>query len=253
MASSKRVVVTGSRGIAAGLVRALHATGVSTFLLGGGESDSQKLQQECSTVVGYLPIDLRDEELLTAAFVTANEKLGGFTDVIGVVGGSGRSFGDGPIHEMSKKAWEDTLELNLTTAFLTAREAVRHFQKSGGGSVTLTSSALATSPSPEFFLTHAYAVSKAAINGLVTALASTYVTEKIRVNAVAPGLVATPMAARAAENPVIAAFTKAKQPLVGEQLSVDSLIGAYLYLLNNSAVTGQVLVVDGGWSSVTNV
>lgn len=253
MILGKRVVVTGSRGIAAGIVRALDSRGISTFVIGGQAQDSERLADECGSVAGFAAIDLRDESATTSAFALAAEKLGGFTDVVGIVGGSGRVFGDGPIDQMSKSAWEQTLELNLTTAFLTAREAIKHFQNSGGGSVTLTSSVLATSPAPEFFLTHAYPVSKGAINSLVVALAAAYLKDNIRVNAVAPGLVATPMAARAAENPAIAAFTREKQPLQREQLPVTALVSAYLYLLENENVTGQVLTVDGGWSSVTNV
>jgi NAD(P)-dependent dehydrogenase (short-subunit alcohol dehydrogenase family) len=141
----------------------------------------------------------------------------------------------------------------LSTAFLTAREAIRIFLRLGSGSLTLTSSVLATSPSPEFFKTHAYATAKSGINGLVTTLSAAYVQQGIRVNAVAPGLVATPMAARAKDNPEIVEFTKKKQPFVGNQLSVDAIVSAYLYLLENKFVTGQVITVDGGWTSVTNV
>lgn len=245
----KRIVITGSRGIAEGLARALHSEKI--FLIGGLEEDSENLAKEHSQIVGFQAIDLRDEAAVESSFSEASKRLGGITDVIGVVGGSGRSFGDGPIVSVSKSAWDATLELNLTTAFLTAREAIKHIKENG--SVTLTSSVLATSPSPEYFQTHAYAVSKAAINGLVTALSAAYISKNIRVNAVAPSLVATPMAARAATNPEIIEFTKNKMPLVKEQLPVAEVVKAYLYLLNTSSVTGQVLNIDGGWTVISNV
>ena len=247
--TSKKVVITGSRGIAEGIARALSNERV--YLIGGLEEDSKALASELTQIVGYSPIDLRIETAVEDSFVKADAAMGGITDVIGIVGGSGRSFGDGPIDKISKSAWEATLDLNLSTAFLTAREAIRHIGENG--SITLTSSVLAVSPSPKYFQTHAYAVSKAAINGLVTALSAAYIDKNIRVNAVAPSLVATPMAARAATNPEIIEFTKEKMPLVKEQLPVAHVVQAYLYLLNNPAVTGQIITIDGGWTAITNV
>ena len=180
-------------------------------------------------------------------------KLGGLDHAVSIAGGSGRSFGDGPIDSVSKLAWEQTLELNLTTAFLTAREAIKYFKQGDGGSLTLTSSVLATSPSPEFFQTSAYAVAKGAINTMVSTLSASYLQNKIRVNAVAPSLVATPMAKRAAENPAISEFTKKKQPLAPYQLPVEQVVAGYIYLIENNAVTGQVLEIDGGWSTISGI
>lgn len=247
--TSRKVVITGSRGIAEGIARALSDDKV--FLIGGLEEDSKALAAELPQIVGYSPIDLRIETAVEESFDQAKAAMGGITDVIGIVGGSGRSFGDGPLDTISKSAWEATLDLNLSTAFLTAREAIRHIGENG--SITLTSSVLAVSPSPKYFQTHAYAVSKAAINGLVTALSAAYIDKNLRVNAVAPSLVATPMAARAATNPEIIQFTKEKMPLIKEQLPVAHVVQAYLYLLNNPAVTGQIITIDGGWSVITNV
>ena len=204
----KKVIITGSRGIAAGLARALNQRNYEIYLLGGEEADSASLAKECSNIVGFNSIDLRNESQVESAFTQAIKKLNGLDHVVSIVGGSGRSFGDGGIEEITKSAWDKTLELNLTTAFLTAREAIKYFNANGPGSLTLTSSTLANSPSPEHFKTHAYAASKGAINTLVVTLASSYLDKKIRVNAVSPSLVATPMAARAAE--IIAATSPLK-------------------------------------------
>ncbi|MFM8330019.1 MAG: SDR family NAD(P)-dependent oxidoreductase, partial [Actinomycetales bacterium] len=149
-----------------------------------------------------------------SAFASAERALGKITDVVGIVGGSGRKFGDGRVEEISLDAWNRTLALNLSTAFLTLREGVKLLKKSGG-SITLTGSVLATSPVKEHFTTHAYATSKAALEGLVRVSAASYLKEKIRINAVAPGLVDTPMAKRAGEDPVVKEFTAQKQPLAG--------------------------------------
>ena len=140
------------------------------------------------------------------------------------------------------------MALNLSTAFLTLREGVKLLGKNGG-SVTLTGSVLDTSPVKEHFTTHAYVTSKAALEALVRVSATSFLSEKIRINAVAPGLVDTPMAKRAGEDPVIQKFTAAKQPLAGGQLPATALTSAYLYLIDNQYVTGEVLTVDGGWRS----
>jgi NAD(P)-dependent dehydrogenase (short-subunit alcohol dehydrogenase family) len=246
----RKVVVTGSRGMAAGLVEALDKQGIFTFLLGGEESDGAALQARTNHVAGFAAIDLRDETAVESGFQKAKESLGTVTDVVAIAGGSGRSFGDTAIHDMSREAWDKTLELNLTTTFLTAREAIKSFMNNGGGSLILTSSVLAASPSPRFFKTHAYATAKAGITGLMTALAASYIDYGIRVNAIAPGLVATPMAARAATDPEIAKFVDQKQPLIGAQIPISELVSGFLFLLENKAITGQLITIDGGWSTV---
>ncbi len=245
---AKKVLITGSRGIAAALVAQLSTKSYSIYLVGGEEQDCKSLSTQFPQVVGYSAIDIRDEKQLQDAFDQAIDQLGGLDHAVSIVGGSGRSFGDGAIEDISKSAWDQTLELNLTTAFMTAREAIKYFKDHGGGSLTLTSSVLATSPSPEFFTTHAYAVAKGGINTLVKVLSAAYMANSIRVNAVAPSLVATPMAARAAQNPAIAEFTKRKQPFAPQQLSADQVAAAYVYLIENQGVTGQVIEIDGGWS-----
>ena len=251
MKTERKVVVSGSRGIAAGLVEALDRQGVNTFVLGGEESEGRDLMTHAPSLLGFDPIDLRDEAAVEAGFQRASELLGPITDVVAIAGGSGRSFGDGALHEISREAWDKTIELNLTTTFLTAREALKALMKNGGGSLTLTSSVLAASPSPEFFQTHAYSTSKAGIAGLTVTLAASYVGSNIRVNAIAPGLVATPMAARAATNPEIVEFTKHKQPLAGAQLPISDVVDGFLFLMENKSITGQILTIDGGWSTIS--
>lgn len=248
---AKQVIVTGSSGIAAALIRTLDARGDAIYIVGGIDAESETLSGECKNVRGFSSIDLREEHQAVGAFKSAESTLGNVTDIVGIVGGSGRKFGDGPLEEISLDAWNRTLELNLSTAFLTLREGLKLLKKRGG-SITLTGSVLATSPVKEHFTTHAYAISKVGLEGMVRVVANSYLSEKIRINAVAPGLVDTPMAKRAGENPVIQEFTAWKQPLAGGQLKANALTSAYLYLIDNQNVTGEVLTVDGGWRSMTN-
>ena len=116
------------------------------------------------------------------------------------------------------------------------------------GSVT------ATDPAPEFFATHAYAAAKGATTALMTTMAAAYATQGIRVNAVAPSVTDTPMAARAAGDPTIRAYNRRRQPLAGEMMDPAEIAHAAVYFLSDESrvVTGQLLKIDGGWS-VTSV
>ena len=108
----------------------------------------------------------------------------------------------------------------------------------------------AASPSPRYFSTFGYAAAKSAVVGMTRSAAAYYAGENIRFNVVAPALVDTPMARRAAGDEEIMAFVRTKQPLDGGRIGkADDLDGAVVYLLSEAAkfVTGQVLAVDGGW------
>ena len=105
------------------------------------------------------------------------------------------------MHELTDEGWDATLNLNLTSLFYSNRAAVRQFlAQGGGGSVLNMGSVLGYSPSPKFFATHAYAAAKAAIIGLTKTCAAHYAPHNIRFNVLAPALVETPMAQRAAND-----------------------------------------------------
>ena len=200
--------------------------------------------------------DLRLEADVEAAFARFDTAFGRLDAVYGVAGISARRFGDGPIHEATLEGWEAVVAANATSQFLVARAAVRRMiaqaPDAAGqrGSVLLMSSMLATRPVPEHFATHGYAATKGAIEGLVRAMAATYADDGIRVNAIAPSVVATPMSRRAQDDPAIVAYLGAKQPLAGGPLEADAVTAMALALLGDDGrmVTGQVIAVDGGWS-----
>ena len=87
----------------------------------------------------------------------------------------------------------------------------------------------------------------------MTTMAATYLPDRIRVNAVAPGLTDTPMATRAAGDRGSAPTRARKQPLAGEMMDPDEVAHAAVYFLSDEsrAVTGQLLKIDGGWSVVS--
>jgi NAD(P)-dependent dehydrogenase (short-subunit alcohol dehydrogenase family) len=249
----RSVVVTGASGIAAATARLVAAEGGRVFVTSLDEAECLELVAEIESKGGtaaFRPADLRVESEAAEAFQSALEFMGRIDGLVAVAGASGRSVGDGPIHEIPLNGWEKTLQANLSPLFLATRHAVGSMLEGGGGSVVVVSSVLATSPVPDLFATHAYAAAKGAANSLVTSLASYYAASSIRVNGVAPGLVRTPMSARAQSDPATLEFVSRKQPLTGGLLEPDHVADVVLFLLSDESaqVTGQIVAVDGGWT-----
>jgi NAD(P)-dependent dehydrogenase (short-subunit alcohol dehydrogenase family) len=180
------------------------------------------------------------------------ERFGGFDGLYHVAGGSGRRMGDGPLHELTLEGWNKTIGLNLTSLMLSNQAAVKKFlELKKAGTILNMGSVLGYSPSPDFFSTHAYAAAKSAVIGFSKSVAAYYAKENIRVNVIAPGLVETPMAQRAANDEEIRAFIKTKQPLDGGRIGQpEDLDGLALYFMSEQSkfTTGQVVAIDGGWS-----
>lgn len=196
--------------------------------------------------------DLRKEDTIQQAIKICIEHYSRIDGLLHVAGGSGRTFGDGPLHELTEEGWEKTIQLNATTTMLTNRAVINvMLHQNISGSIVNVSSVLASHPSPHFFSTHAYAAAKAAIIGLSKSTAAFYAEKNIRINVVSPGLVDTPMATRAKGNSSIMEFVKTKQPLDGGRISrPDDIAGMAAFLLSDqsSFITGQEILIDGGWS-----
>lgn len=112
------------------------------------------------------------------------------------------------------------------------------------------SSFLGLSPSPHYFVIHAYAAAKSAVIGFTKSIAAYYAPENIRINLLAPALVETPMSEWASKDETILNFVKTKQPLYGgrnEQPQDPDAAAVYFMSDGSAFITGQTLYVDGGW------
>ena len=256
LAAKVVVIIGGTSGLGLSATKACVRAGAKVVAVGLPGQDAVELEDtllEDSCLVATA--DARDAATAESAITHAVERFGGFHALYHVAGGSGRAHGDGPLDQLSDDGWDFSIDLNLTTVFYSNRAAVRQFLKQagggGGGAVLNIASVLAFSPSPAHFATHAYAAAKAGIIGMTRAAAAYYAKQNIRFNAIAPALVDTPMAARAANDPAIQKFIPSKQPLDGGRIGrAEDLDAAVVFLLSDAAkfVTGQVLSVDGGWS-----
>ncbi|MEO8495693.1 MAG: SDR family NAD(P)-dependent oxidoreductase [Planctomycetota bacterium] len=246
------VIMGGTSGLGLSAARAVVAQGASVLVVGRDQDKclaaERELGERCRMNVG----DATSPGVADFAIRSAIDSFGDFHGLYHVAGGSGRSQGDGPLHEITDEGWRFTVELNLDSLFYSNRAAAQHLLRLGhGGSILNMSSVLADSPSPRFFATHTYAATKAAVVGLTKAAAAYYAKQNIRFNAVAPALVDTPLAARAMSDAKILDYVATKQPLDGGRVGVPQDVDdAVVFLLSDESrfVTGQVLTVDGGWS-----
>jgi NAD(P)-dependent dehydrogenase (short-subunit alcohol dehydrogenase family) len=245
------VIIGGTTGLGLSAARACLEAGARIVALGRNPDSAEAARRELGHDALILTGDAREPEASVRCIDAAVSSFGRCDGLYHVAGGSGRRQGDGPLHELTDDGWAVTLSLNLTSVMYSNRAAIRHFREQKQGGVILNlSSVLAYSPSPEFFATHAYATAKAGIIGFSKATAAYYARQNIRINVLAPALVETPMARRAAQDAEILRFISAKQPLDGGRIGQPAdLDAAVVYLLSDAArfVTGQVLAVDGGW------
>jgi len=246
------VVIGGTGGIGLSAVKAFVAAGASVVAVGLERDDVPPAARQLSDAARFIHGDATQPETAPNAIEQCASTFGGFDGLFHVAGGSGRRWGDGPLHEITNEGWRQTLELNLTSVFYSNRAAVRQLlsQEKGGSILNLTS-VLAFSPSGAHFSTHSYSAAKSGIVGLTKSCAALYAPKSIRFNALAPGLVQTPMAQRASSNPEIMAFVKTKQPLDGGRIGQPSdFDAAAVFFMSDASrfTTGQVLAIDGGWS-----
>jgi NAD(P)-dependent dehydrogenase (short-subunit alcohol dehydrogenase family) len=246
------VVVGGTSGLGLSAAKAFIAAGAQVVVVGKDPEKIEHAKKELGNAAMALPADATDPKAAVAAVQIAVKNFGGFHGLYHVAGGSGRKMGDGPLHDVTDEGWEYTLQQNLTSLFYSNRAAIRQFlQQKSGGSILNMTSVLGFSPSPSYFATHAYASAKAAIIGLTKSAAAHYASSSIRVNALAPALVATPMSQRAQADAEILDFISTKQPLDGGRIGQPAdLDAAAVFFMSDESrfVTGQVLAIDGGWS-----
>lgn len=252
LADKKIVVIGGTAGIGLSAAKAFIAGGAKVIVVGRNKDSVARAGRELGKNAQAVSADATHPDTATNAIEICLQKFDGFDGLYHVAGGSGRKMGDGPLHELTLDGWNKTLELNLTSLMLADQAAIKKFlELKKAGTILNMASVLGFSPSPKYFATHAYASAKAGIIGLSKSIAAYYAKDDIRVNVIAPALVETPMAQRAANDEEILSFIKTKQPLDGGRIGQpEDLDGLAVYFMSDQSkfTTGQVVAVDGGWT-----
>jgi NAD(P)-dependent dehydrogenase (short-subunit alcohol dehydrogenase family) len=232
------IITGGSGGIGGALARRLRAQDCRVVL---AARDGDRLRSQAGEIgADAVPTDVTSSAQVDALVAWVLERHGRIDGVAHCVG----SIVLKPLHLTSDDDWARTLQLNLTSAFHVVRAVVARHR--AALSIALVSSSAAAVGLPNH---EAIAASKAGLEGLVRAAAATYASRGVRVNAVAPGLVRTPLAARITGSEAALKSSLALHPLgrIGEPDDVAAMLEFLLHPAH-SWITGQVIGADGGMS-----
>ncbi len=243
--AGKVAIVTGaSRGIGFSIASAFVAEGASVTLCGSRAASAERATAELldrfpDADVLPMGVDVTDTAEVSR-MVSATVSRWGRVDVL--VNNAGVTSTKG-ITEMTDEDFTSVLGINLVGPFKTIREVVPVMRDNGGGSIINTSSMVGTYGGR---MQTAYSSSKFGINGLTKSCAKELGQYGIRVNAVAPGAVATDMVEEFTDDRM-KAFLASMTPL-GRMADPDELAGTYVYLASDesSFTTGAIINVDGG-------
>lgn len=152
----------------------------------------------------------------------------------------------GPLADMDEAGWDRQLAVNLTGVFLSMKHEIAHMRANGGGVIVNTASNLGAHMRVPFLA--AYAASKAAVSALTRAAAKEYIREGVRINAISPGPIDTPMSLRPGETEHDRAVRLKDALPIGRVGTLGEAAAAVLWLASPEAgfAVGHDLVIDGG-------
>ena len=243
MNDDKTILVFGAYGgVGSALARRLAGQGTRLVLSG---RDPERLQALAVDLGADAAIaDVLDPSSIDTVIQNVMTRYGRLDGAVNCVG----SVLLKPAHLTKSEEWAHTIGTNLTSSFSILRSCARPMMKGEGGSIVFVSTAAASIGLPNH---EAIAAAKGGIEALVRSAAATYGKSGIRVNAVAPGLVETPLTQRITASESARAGSEAMHALrrIGQP---EDVAGAILWLLSNDAawVTGQTFGVDGGLGAV---
>ena len=235
------LVTGGARGMGAEQARRAAAEGAFVVIADVLEDEARRTTREIGERAAFVPLDVSQENQWPAAVATAGELAGAPVDVLLHNAGI---FRFARIEEMSLEDFRAVVDVNLVGTFLGIRAVIGDMVEAGRGAIVVNSSV-------DGLASHAgqvnYCASKAGMLGIVRVAALELAARGIRVNAVAPGAIDTPMV-RAPESP------KSDLAVWGDQVPMkrvgepSEVASAMLYLASEDAsyVTGTTLTIDGG-------
>jgi len=236
------LVTGGSRGIGRAIALELAATGAAVAVNYATRSDAaDQVVKEISEVGGRafaVGADVSQPDAVAAMFERITDELGP-VDILVNNAGITR---DDLLLRLSVDAWDEVIAVNLRSAYLTSKAALRSMLRARWGRIISVSSVAGVAGNPG---QTNYAASKAGLIGFSKSLAKEVGSRGITVNVVAPGFVETDMTEALGEGVVEAAAASTSVGRLGTPAEIASAVG-YLASEQSSYITGQVLVVDGG-------
>jgi NAD(P)-dependent dehydrogenase (short-subunit alcohol dehydrogenase family) len=243
--SGRHALVTGAGsgiGLATACALARHGAKVAAVVQNQNQVDV--LKEALPQAVVFVQ-DLLDDVACAGLPAKAAAALGGLDALACCAGIFFKKGSD----DISLDEWRQTLALNLDATFVLTRAAIAHMRaaRTGDASVVVISSQIG-------LVGHArgaaYAASKAGLNGMVRSLALEWAAEGVRINAVGPGPIATPMVASTMADPLALAAMEASIPMarLGQADEIGEVV-SFLLSQRASFVTGQILCADGGFTA----
>lgn len=244
-AESDIAVVTGaSGGIGSAIARSMAADGASIVVHYATARDAAKqvveeIRSEGGRAVCY-KADIRREQEVVRMFRSIRRRLGVVTLLVNNAG----ITADGLAATLTKNQWSSVIDTNLTGTFYCAREALKPMIYARRGAIVNVASVSGIAGTPG---QANYSAAKAGIIGLTRSLAREVGRHGVRVNAVAPGLVATEMS-RKLPRSLVDRYLDAVP--IGRMCTAEEVASATCFLLSDRAggITGQTVAVDGGFS-----
>ncbi len=247
--TGKNVLITGSSsGIGQAIAVRFAQEGANVainYRSGAGQAEvTRALARKARTNGGgkefVVQADVSNEEQVKSMFAKVIEAFGSLDVLVNNAGIQKPS----PSHEIEAEDFDRVLAVNLRGPFLCAREAIRHFLAKGGGVILNNSSVHEIIPKPKYL---PYSVSKGGIENLTRSLALEYAGSGIRVNAVGPGAVVTPINRAWTDNPAARAQVESHIPM-NRAAAADEIASVFAFLASDDAsyITGQTIFACGG-------
>jgi NAD(P)-dependent dehydrogenase (short-subunit alcohol dehydrogenase family) len=229
----KVVVITGaSQGIGASLVQAYRDRGYRVV------ANSRSIKPASDDGVLAVPGDIADPKTAAALIDAAVEKFGRVDTLVNNAG----IFIAKPFTQYTESDFASVIAVNTAGFFHVTQRAVAVMEKQGGGHIVSITTSLVDHPNSNVPSVLA-SLTKGGLNAATKSLAIEYAKRGIRVNAVSPGIIKTPMHAASTHE------TLASLHPVGRMGEISDIVDAVLYLESAGFVTGEILHVDGGQSA----
>lgn len=242
MFNGKVAVITGgASGIGLATARKLLSEGAKVVLVDWNEDVSEIAKTLNNDALG-IRCDVSSD---TDVQKSVNDIIEKFGHIDFLVANAGIGGGPNKAHEVSVDEWNKVIGVNQTGIFLMNKYVISEMLKNGGGAIVNTSSMYGLVGTTMSF---AYSASKGAINQMTRSLALTYARDNIRVNAVAPGYVDTPILAEVTKEAKDAMANQLPVGRLGKDTEIANLI---CYLLSDDAsfITGAIVPIDGGFTA----
>jgi NAD(P)-dependent dehydrogenase (short-subunit alcohol dehydrogenase family) len=243
--NGKTALITGaSKGLGKAMALALSQAGATIALVSRDETKLQAVKQEIEDSGGRADVfiaDVKDEQQVERLEAEVSKRLGKIQILVNNAGINLRKN----LIDFSLSEWQSVVDTNLTSVFLMCRKFVPHMRGTGYGRILNMSSIMSHVSLPQ---RSAYSASKAALLGLIRALALELAPEGITVNGISPGPFGTEMNQSLMQDPEANAQFLANLP-VGRWGKVEEIGGLASYLCSEAAgfITGTDILIDGGW------